>query len=85
VVLPVILSSLLHLVERLFLHTYMVLMIFFQDHLSYFSQPSVLGLSISAAAPADPVFTQPTNEVAPALEATNDTVVCWICAEPIKY
>ncbi|KAG1863606.1 hypothetical protein DFJ58DRAFT_774056 [Suillus subalutaceus] len=40
----------------------------------------------SAAAPADPVSTQPTqNEVAPAPEATDDAVVCWICAEPVKY
>ncbi|KAG1827422.1 uncharacterized protein BJ212DRAFT_1312222 [Suillus subaureus] len=40
----------------------------------------------SAAAPADPVFAQPNqNEVAPAPEATDDAVVCWICAEPVKY
>ncbi|KAG1782394.1 hypothetical protein EV702DRAFT_1064083 [Suillus placidus] len=40
----------------------------------------------SAAAPANPVPTQPTqNEVAPAPEATDDAVVCWICAEPVKY
>lgn len=40
----------------------------------------------SAAAPVDPVPTQPIqNEVVPATEATDDAVVCWICAEPVKY
>lgn len=40
----------------------------------------------SAAAPADPVATQLTqNEDAPTPEATDDAVVCWICAEPVKY
>jgi hypothetical protein len=40
----------------------------------------------SAAAPADPAATQPTqNEDAPTPEATDDAVVCWICAEPVKY
>ncbi|KAG0707853.1 hypothetical protein DFH29DRAFT_600998 [Suillus ampliporus] len=40
-----------------------------------------------AAAPSnDPVPSQPTqNEVASTAETTDDAVVCWICAEPVKY
>ena len=40
-----------------------------------------------AASSNEPVIpTQPTQpEVPPAQESTEDAVVCWICAEPVKY
>lgn len=38
------------------------------------------------AAPNESLPTQSTpNEVVSAPEATDDAVVCWICAEPVKY